>query len=80
MEKKRRAGGVRMDPSPCTRGRAREGEAWLAGLGEAPGPGAPGVVEEEEEEEGVLETGPFDTTTNRVKHTGMDCGPLGTRA
>lgn len=77
--KEEESGWSEVDPSPCTRGRAREGEAWLAGLGEAPAPGAPGVVEEEEEE-GVLETGPFDTTTNRVKHTGMDCGPLGTRA
>lgn len=53
--------------SPCARGRAREGETWLAGLGEAPAPAAPGVVEEEED--GVLETGPLDTTINRRKHT-----------
>ncbi len=53
--------------SPCARGRAREGDAWLAGHGEAPAPAAPGVVEEEEE--GVVETGPLDTTTHRRKHT-----------
>lgn len=56
--------------SPCARGRAREGDTWLAGLGEAPAPAAPGVVEEEEEEEGVLETGPLDTTiTQKKTHT-----------
>lgn len=47
--------------SPCARGRAREGDAWLAGLGEAPAP--PGVVKEGVEE-GVLEAGPLDTTTH----------------
>lgn len=50
--------------SPCARGRTREGGAWLAGLGEAPAPAAPGV-----ENEGVLETGPLDTTTHRETHT-----------
>lgn len=33
----------------------------------APAPAAPGVVEEEDE--GVLETEPLDTTTHRGKHT-----------
>lgn len=47
--------------SPCARGRAREGDAWQAGL-VAPAPAALGV--EEEEEEAVLETGPLDTTTH----------------
>lgn len=56
---------------PCARGRAREGEAWLAGLGEAPAPAAPGMVEEEEEDGGVLETGHLDTTIHR-ENTQMD--------
>ena len=43
----------------------------MAGLGEAPAPAAPGLVEEEEEEaeEGVVETVPLDTTTQRRKRT-----------
>lgn len=51
--------------SPCARGRAREGDAWQAGLVVAPAPAAPGV---KEEEEAVLETGPFDTTTHTHTH------------
>lgn len=51
---------------PCARGRTRERGAWLAGLGEAPASAAPAVVDEEEE--GVLETGPLDTTTQRNTH------------
>lgn len=58
--------------SPCARGRAREGDAWQAGLVAAPAPAAPGV--EEEEEEAVLETGPLDTTTHT--HTKWIDGPL----
>lgn len=53
--------------SPCARGRAREGDAWQAGLVAAPAPAAPGV---EEEEEAVLETGPFDTTTHTRTQNG----------
>lgn len=55
--------------SPCARGRAREGDAWQAGLVAAPAPAAPGV-EEEEEEEAVLETGPLDTTTHTHTQNG----------
>lgn len=61
--------------SPCARGRAREGEAWLAGFGEAPAPAAPGVVVVEEEE-GVLETGPLDTTIHRNNTLRWINGPL----
>lgn len=56
--------------SPCARGRAREGDAWQAGLVAAPAPAAPGV--EEEDEGAVLELGPLDTTT----HTKWIDGPL----
>lgn len=54
--------------SPCAKGRAREGDAWQAGLVAAPAPAAPGV--EDEEEEAVLETGPFDTTTHTRTQNG----------
>lgn len=47
--------------SPWARGRAGEGDACLAGLGEAPA--APAVVEDQED--GVLATGPLDTTIHR---------------
>lgn len=65
MRDESRVAGVWKDPSPCARGRAREGETWLAGLGEAPAPAAPGVVEEE----AVVGTVPLDTTIHRGKHT-----------
>lgn len=73
MRDESRVGGEWNDPSPCARGRAREGETWLAGLGEAPAPAAPGLVEEE----AVVETEPLDTTTHRGKHTlRMDQRPI----
>lgn len=58
---------------PCARGRAREGDAWQAGPAAAPVPTAPGM----EEEEAVLESGPFDTTTHIHTHTHkMDQWPI----
>lgn len=60
--------------SPCARGRAREGDAWLAGLGEAPAP----TAVEEEVEEGILEAGPLDTTTHT--QTQWINGPLDKQA
>ena len=55
--------------SPCARGRVRGRGAWLAGLGETPAPAAPAgvvvvVAAATEEEEGILRTGPLDTTTH----------------
>lgn len=41
----------------------------MAGLGEAPAPDAPVGVEEEEEEEGLVETVPLDKTIQRRKRT-----------
>lgn len=59
-------GGLEDGPvSPCARGGTREEGIWLAAFGAAPAPAAPWGVNEEEEEEGVLETGPLDTTTHR---------------